>query len=275
MTKEKLPYEKIVSKIRFQKIATVTLFIVIAVFSLVLLGDFHYYNGIEDKGIGLSLHPLIVFAVIVGEGIVAVALYSRAENSVEPILYSNCDPQLYYQVRKALFPVHDRKTDLLITEVMTSYFLGDFAKCEKISAQLIELSGVQDKLFGLSYQGMSAFFLEDKKTLESSCRDFKRLLERSNLKERSPFRREMDRCLNILEMLNANEHNASENALLFANALYSEDESIPLIERLNLLYLRFVVYESFGEKRKASECVDKCRKIKNKTFIFDRINDQN
>ena len=272
MSKEILEYKKIVSKIKFKKTMTVACFIVIAVLSLVLLGDFHYYNGIEEKGIGLSLHPLIVFSVIVSEGIAAVVLYSKAEKSTDVILDTRCDPYLYYQVRKALIPTRDHYTDLLITEVITSYYLGDFAKCVSVSSQVIGMAGVQDRLFGLSYRGLSAFFLLDNITLETSFRDFKRLLETSNYKQNSPLRRDMDRKHNILEMLTAYVHNDTENALLFANALYTEDESISLLELLNLNYLRSVIYDAFGEHKKASECIRKCQEIQNKTFISEKVN---
>ena len=271
---EEIPeYKRIVSRIRIQKITTIASFAVVAAITVVMLGGFHYYNGIEEKGIGLSLHPLIIFSLLMLEGICAVILYSKAEKSAERIIDVECDPLLYLQVRKAFMTRRDQERTLPIIEARVSYYLGDFLKSERIASRVSEFSGIADRLYGLSFVAVNAFFLEDGETFESSLLKFDRLLERSGLNYRSPIRRDMDRRQNVLKTLSYCLKDDREKAVSYANSLLIEDD-ITVIEKLNLFYLRAIVYEKFGENKKAKECYEKCYEIKNKTFIAERLNNK-
>ena len=274
MQKERLPYKRIAAGIRAKKIAVGAAFCVACALSLVFLGDFHYYNGIERVGVGLGLHPLIVLAVIALEAVAAVILFSRAEKSADAIFDRDCEPLLNFQVRKELMPLRDHETSLPLIELSTSYYIGDFAKCEKIADTVAGFSGAHDRLHGLSYRGLAAYFLGDRAALEVSRRDFDRLLERSGLKLRSPLRRDMDRRQKLLAMLALLMQDDASAALSFADSLYIAEGDVPPIDRLNILYLRALTYEACGEKKKARDCFEECRAIPNKTFISEKLNER-
>lgn len=274
MPDDRLAYKRIAAGIKLKKVLIVAAFVVVCVLTVLFLGDFHYNNGLEQIGVGLSLHPLIVLAAALLEAVFAVILFSRAEKSADPILEDECDPLLYFQVRKAFMSSKDQNTTLPILEAQVTYYLGDFAKCERVSSQIANFSGSADRLYGMSLLGFSSFFLGDRKTLSKVTHDFERLLERSGLKMRSPIRKDMDRRQRMLTMLDSSLRADAATALQFADSLFTDTTDTSRIERLNVLYLRAVVYEKFGEVKKSRQCIDQCREIDNKTFIGERIRNE-
>lgn len=263
--------ERIVSGVKRRKRLTVALFAVVLIATLVLLGDFHYYDGIARRGIGLGLHPLIIFAVLLGEGIGAVCVYSRAEGSVESILNDECDPRLYCDVKRSLLSRASYVSAITVIDLNASYYLGDFASCRRFAETALRSSGAPDRLLGCSFLGMSAFFLGDRASLADALKQAKRILERSSLGERTPLRADFDRRISILEMLALTADSDWKGALEYANSLEYLPERTTAIERLNTGYLRALVYERAGDAKKSRFCLEQCGKIKGQTFINDEV----
>lgn len=260
--------DRIVSRIKLRKRLTVAGFVLACIATLILLGDYHYYNGIETWGVGLGLHPIIIFAVLLAEGIAAVCLYSRAESVVETILNDDCDPGLYCDVKRSLLSYASYVSAITIIDLNASYYLGDFASCRRFAEDAIRSSGDPDKLLGYSFLGMSSYFLGDRKALADSLTKAKRLLERAKIDDRSPLRKDFDRRIAILEML-ADVGSDKSKAVSYADSLEAYSERTTNIERLNTGYLRALVYEDAGERVKARACFEECGRIEGRTFIND------
>lgn len=267
--------EQIAFCIKLRKRLTVAAFALAVTATLILLGDYHYYNGLEVRGVGLGLHPIIIFAVLFAEGIAAVIVYSRAESIAERILNDECDPQLYCDVKRTLLSRVSYVSAISIIDLTTSYYRGDFASCRNFAGDAVHAPGDPDKLFGYSFLGMSAYFLGDRKALEDALVKSKRILEGAKIDDRSPLRADFARRIRVLEMLAA-DGTDREKAVQYANSLGTLPERTTAIERLNTEYLRALVYENAGEKDRAGSCLDVCRGIKGKTFINEALlkNDQ-
>lgn len=271
MEKRSEEVEKIVSRIKLRKRLTVALFAIVFMATLILLGDYHYYNGIEEWGIGLGLHPIIICAVLFAEAIAAVAVYSRAEDSVERLLNDDCDPRLYCDVKRSLLSRASYVSAITVIDLNASYYLGDFASCRRFAEDALHASGDPDKLLGCSFLGMSAFFLGDRRSLGDALKQSKRILERAAINAKSPLRADFDRRIAILEMLAAANDSDWSEALSYANSLEYLPVRTTAIERLNTEYLRALVYERAGEVKRARACLEECGKIKGKTFINDEV----
>ncbi len=263
--------DRIVSRVKLRKRATVAFFALILLATLIFLGDYHYYDGLREWGVGLGLHPLIICAVLFAEGITAVAMYSRAENSVERILNDDCDPRLYCDVKRSLLSRSSYVSAITVIDLNVSYYLGDFASCRRFAEDAMRASGDPDKLIGCSFLGMSAFFLGDRRSLEDALKQAKRILERSNIGDRTPLRADFGRRVAILAMLAAALGSDRDEALGYANSLERLGERTSRLERLNTEYLRALVYERAKETKKARACFDECGEIKGKTFINDAV----
>ena len=269
MKKEKKPSEIVASRIKLQKVAVAAAFALAVILTLLFLGDSHYYDGIETRGIGLGLHPIAIVAVIVAECIAAVILYSRAESRVEKILDDKCDPKLYYDVKRALFSRGAYMRGKNIVDLNVSYYLGDIASCRRFADEAIRAVGDPDKLYGYAFLGLSAFFLRDKKMLSEAAQKSRRLLDRANIPARTPLYADLDRRLRLLETLLASMEERTDEAIRFADALESLPTRTTTLERFNTLFLRGLVYESAGEKKKALACFEGCISGTEKTFICE------
>ena len=272
MSANKRESDKIVSRIKNQKRATIAGLIIIVALSVFLFGGFHYFNGIEEKGIGLSLHPLIVLFIIILESVCAVIIYSRIENKTERFLDERCDPGLYRDIKRAISSRGSYIRSMQITDLVVSYYLGDYAICSKFAEEAIHASGDHDKLFAYSYLGMSSFLLNDTRSLERSVKNFQKIFEKLSLSNRSPVRADLDRRLTLLNMMNAAVRNDPDNAVRITDSLSELPERTTAIETLNTVFLRGVVYDLCSNKKKAEECYSRCREIPNKTFIYNAVN---
>ena len=269
MKREKKLSEQIVSRVKFRKRSVTALFAVIVILTFLFLGDSHYYDGLEVRGVGLGLHPLIVVAVVVLECVAAVALYSRAEASVEHILDDDCDPKLYAEVKRALTSRGSYLNAKHVVDLNVSYYLGDFASCVRLADEAIHAPGDPDKLYGYSFLGMSAFHLGDKKELALAAEMTKRLLDRTTISSRTPLFADLDRRRLLLETLLFSIKNERENAVRSADSLEALPADTTALERYNTIYLRGIVYEAAGEKKKALSCFGECVSGTEKTFICE------
>ena len=272
MKEEKKESEVFAARIRVRKRVTVLLFVVVVFFTFLFLGDSHYYDGIEQHGVGLGLDPIIIVAVVAVECIVCVIFYSRAEDKVNTVLDEQCDPKLYYAIKRTLMKRGSYIDEKQIVDLNVSYYLGDFASCIMSAEDTIRSSGDVDKIYGYSYLGMASFMNGEDRSLSDAFERGKRLLERARLRTKTQIYADLSRRIKVLEMLCLLIDKEMKTAASLADSLELLPSGTTKIERYNTVFLRGMVYNSSGEREKSLECFNECISGTEKTFIFEEAN---